>query len=515
MTNSTQNFSDREALKLGRNITWSYLAYATTIGLPLLTIPFYVRLLGHELYGQWLVILSITSYLGLANLGMGQTLINRIAAASALGKRDDVAALASTGFFAYVGIGLFVLLAAIASVPWVGNALTRASANPALFAFAIYFGFLVVSFPLRTFSGALQALERVDLERKINVRWDVIRAISVIGALIGGFKLVAIAAITGALTTLSSINVSSFALRLLPEIRPRIANFSGAVLRDLVKPSAAFLGVQIGGTLIFAVDNIVIGYALGAEAVTQYAVPFRLTMAAHALFSVGLVALMPTITANYARGHEVVLKTGFVFAVRLALLYGTVAAVMLWLLGPRFIELWAGRGVFPGEATYGLQVVLFLLLIMCAVPSTFLWATTRHYAWSALTVFDGVLNLALSLWWVRHLGLAGVIAATVVASLLTDAWYLPFAGLRALGPNARDVAAELVRPCAIALSVLVLTFVAWSATNPASLVQLVVIAALATAAAVAAFGLFVFTREEREAGRSWIVRMLRAGPEAA
>ncbi|MGH7949880.1 MAG: lipopolysaccharide biosynthesis protein [Candidatus Binataceae bacterium] len=515
MTEPTPGATDREALKLGRNITWSYLAHLATTCLPLLTVPFYVRLLGHDLYGQWLVIVSITSYLGLANLGMGQTLINRIAAAVALNKRDKVAELASTGFFAYLGIGLLVISAVGVAAPWVTDSLARASANSALAAFAIYFGFLVVSFPLRTFSGALQALERVDLERKINIYWEIVRALTVIGALYAGFRLVAIAAIIGALTTLSSLNVAAIAMRILPELRPRISYFSRSLLRDLVKPSAAFLGVQIGTTLIFAVDNIVIGYSLGAAAVTRYAVPFRLTMAAAALFSVGLVALTPTITANYTRGQAAVLETGFVFAARLALLYGTVAAVMLWLIGPHFIDLWAGRGVFPGHATYALQVLFFLLSLASSVPATILWATTRHYAWSALAVFEGILNLALSLWWVRHWGLAGVIAATVTASLLTNAWYLPFAGLRALGPGARDAAVQLIRPCAIALAVLILTFVVWSAIRPASLVQLTLVAALATFTAVAAFATLVFTREEREAGRSWILRMVRAGAEAA
>ncbi|MGH9577457.1 MAG: lipopolysaccharide biosynthesis protein, partial [Terriglobales bacterium] len=419
MREPTPAATDRESLKLGRNITWSYLAHLATHGLPLLTVPFYVRLLGHDLYGQWLVILSITSYLGLANLGMGQTLINRIASAVALGRRDEVALLASTGFFAYVGIDLLVILAVVVAAPWVTDSLARESANPALVAFAIYFGFLALSFPLRTFSAALQALERVDLERKINTYWEFFRAFIVIGALYAGFRLVAIAAIIGALTTLSSVNVCAIAVRILPELRPRIAKFSRALLRDLVKPSAAFLGVQIGTTLIFAVDNIVIGYALGAGAVTRYAVPFRLTMAAAALFSVGLVALTPTIAANYARGQEAVLNTGFVFAARLALLYGTVAAVMLWLLGPRFIELWAGPGVFPGHAAFGLQVAFFLVSLANSVPATILWATTRHYAWSVLMVFEGLLNLALSLWWVRHWGLTGVIAATVTAALLT------------------------------------------------------------------------------------------------
>ncbi|MGH7864456.1 MAG: hypothetical protein ACREQB_05675, partial [Candidatus Binataceae bacterium] len=101
------------------------------------------------------------------------------------------------------------------------------------------------------------------------------------------------------------------------------------------------------------------------------------------------------------------------------------------------------------------------------------------------------------------------------AALLTNAWYLPVAGLRALGSGARDAAVQLRRPCAIALAILILTFAAWSELRPASLIQLTLLAGFATFTTVAAFALFVFSREERDAGKSWIVRMVRTGAEAA
>ena len=71
------------------------------IVVPLVMIPIYLRCLGGRTYGAWLVILSITSYLNLANLGMGQTLNNRIAEAVAQNRHDEIDPLVSTTFFGY------------------------------------------------------------------------------------------------------------------------------------------------------------------------------------------------------------------------------------------------------------------------------------------------------------------------------------------------------------------------------------------------------------------------------
>ena len=73
--------------RFARNMLWSYLGWGASALAPLVTVPFCVRYLGPQVYGEWLVILSITSYLGLANLGLAQTAANRIAEAIAYRRR--------------------------------------------------------------------------------------------------------------------------------------------------------------------------------------------------------------------------------------------------------------------------------------------------------------------------------------------------------------------------------------------------------------------------------------------
>src|SRR5712691_11052375 len=102
---------------LRRNIICSYFNCAVSIALPFVMIPIYLRCLVHQTYGAWIVILSITSYLGLANLGIGQTLNNRVAESVAKDHPAEIGPLISTAFFGYAAIASVLTLALVATAP--------------------------------------------------------------------------------------------------------------------------------------------------------------------------------------------------------------------------------------------------------------------------------------------------------------------------------------------------------------------------------------------------------------
>jgi O-antigen/teichoic acid export membrane protein len=466
-------------------------------------VPLYIQYLGAKTYGDWIVILSLASYLELANLGMGQTITNRVAESVATGRTSEVGDLVSTAFFSYLALAATALAALALFTPYLAARLDLRAHAVALTALAVYLAMNLLSFPLRVNLLVLQGFERVDQEQAIVATTTAARVIALTVALLAGLRLVGVAFINGAAAMAMASAAYLFSRRLGAEIRPRLSRFSARLLRAMLAPSIAFFGVQAGTTLILGTDNLVIGYALGSVAVTTYAVPFRLIMLGRGLFTVAIGAMVPTIAASYARRHVAELRRAFILATRLGLAYGAGATVALWILGPGFIRLWAGPGVFPGRATFGLQLFVLFNAAWLATASTILWATTHHYAWSALTIFEGVLNLALSLWWVRVWGLPGVIGATIVASVLTNSWYLPYRAMRVLeiapGAALRELGpALLLAGCSVA-AVLVLwepTAASWPETIRAALI--------AEPALLAAFALIAFGRGERQVALDWI-----------
>ncbi|MGH7782132.1 MAG: lipopolysaccharide biosynthesis protein [Candidatus Binataceae bacterium] len=491
---------------LGRSIAWSYANWLAGFAAPLILIPLYVRMLGHERYGQWLVILSVASYLGLASLGSWQAVGNRIAEAVARKDGGEVNRLVSTGFIAYSGTIGAVVLAVFALTPIVWSRLMPAAGAEVKDAFYVFIALAALAFPFRAPAIMLRAFERVDLEQIIATCSNVGRIAVMAAALIAGFKLIAVALIQGGTMLASGIAAYAVATRIAPDSRPRLSRFSRSLLSSLIKPSLGFFGLTVASTLAFGIDNLVIGYAIGAGAVTQYAVPFRLIVIVSGAFATGTAALWPTITKLHASDRLDVLRRGFMLLMRLGMLFAGLVGIALWFLGPGFIRLWAGAGVFPGRATFGLQIILMIVQILLIPADAVLMATTRHYVYAALAVFEGGLNLVLSLWWVRHWGLAGVIGGTLAARMLTNGWYLPAAALSTLeippGRAARELGGALV-VCGAAMAAVVMLWFLGDVLPPWR--NLAIVTAAAETIFLAVYVLLGCTRADRQLARDLLV----------
>lgn len=493
------------AVRLHKNIAWSYLNWGTSMVLPLVMIPIYLRCLGHPTYGAWLVILSVTSYLSLANLGIGQTLNNRIAEAVAQKRDDRIGTLVSTAFFGYAAIGIVLALVLAMAAPQIEQRLAGGATGSVLRPLFIYTSLTLLSFPFRVFPCVLRGFERVDQDQAIIAATNTVRVAMLALALFSGLKLTAVATINGGAEILLPMAAFSLSRRLSPEVLPRFKNFSRAMLVGMFRPSLGFFSIQVANTLITGVDNLVIGYALGTAAVTAYAVPFRITTMLVGLFSVAVSALNPTVTVRYSQGTRYALARGYLFSLRISMLYGTAGAIALWVVGPDLLRVWAGAGVFPGYRAYALMLVLFMITVIAMPASSILWATSRHYVWAIMSLAEGSLNLVLSLWLVRYFGLAGVIGATVIASSLLTFWYLPYAALRTLDIPIPDAIRELAPGFAVSVLALAASAILWNPHRGASLLYAFGWCFAVLVAYTIAFAWFGFSRTQRKTAVGWIM----------
>jgi len=484
-----------------RSISSSYANWAVSFLVPLIMLPLFVRFLGAELYGTWVVILSVLTYVGLAELGFWQAFGNRAAEMVAAGRRTEIAHLVSTAFFAYAALAVLLIALFEGAGPALWGRLFGAGAQDSAFtAFAAVFVLSALALPFKTYAMLLRSFERVDREQRIGLWSNLARSVAMALALVAGFQLVAIAAIHGLAILAAGLAAYVASIRITPEARPRLSRFSLATMRTLAKPGIAFWMLGVAYTLTFGLDNLVIGYVLGAEAVTSYAVPLRLVLVPMGIFAVGFASLWPTVTQHYARRNLDVLRRGFNLGLRLAILYGVASAIALWIAGPALIDWWVGPGVFPDRVTFGLQLALLVIQVLLIPADTVLMATSRHYGYAAMAVTEGALNLVLSLWWVHLFGLAGVVAGTVAARLLTNGWYMQLAALRTLEVSLRSEIKRLLVPALVAAAVLVAVAALSDELLQRSAALSLALAVAAASAFALAYVLLGLSREDRAAG---------------
>jgi O-antigen/teichoic acid export membrane protein len=450
-------------------------------------------------YGEWLVIYTIVSSLYLASSGFDQTLVNRIAEAKTAGEGSQIATMISTILCLYAALACLLILAFGLLAPNLSRLFVSQGDTSAAWALFLFGALVALALPFRTHLMLLRGLERVYEEQKIATWTSICRLVAIPTVLFCGLRLSAVSAVYGGTTLCGGVVAYLRARSFLDEADPQRSLVSFRTLRLLIAPSLAFALLQIAGRVGFGIDNLVIGYALGPEHVTRYAVPYYMMLVGSGVFSTLTTALLPTITTMYARNDDAGVRHALSVLTRIAFVYAGAASVTLWIAGRHLLVWWAGAGIYPGDRVFTMMIFLLIIQIVIEPPWILLIATSRHYGTAAMHTIESILNLALSLWWVQRWGLSGVIAGTVVARIITTGWYIPVTAMWLVDVHFADVRLALTAPTLLAASAGTLACLFMAVRHPFSIVPNPIIAGFAIIILAAAFTYMIFSRDERKA----------------
>jgi len=490
-----------------KNITFSYVNQASALITAIVLVPVFTRLLGQREYGEWLVISTVVANLYLAASAFDLTLVNKIAEAKTEGERSLTAKIVSNALLLYTGlacvlIGVFTLLASALCRLFISHDDIHSASAMCLLGVL-----MALALPFRTYLMLLRGLERVFEEQRIGTCINLCRLLAIPAAVLCGLKLLAVSAIYGGTALLGGMIGYLRARLLAREARARPAIVSFHTLGHLIRPSLAFALLGVAGRVGFGIDNLVIGHALGPEQVTRYAVPFGLMLVGTRIYSTLTMALVPTITTMYARNNIGGIRHTLSVLVRISLVYAGAAGIALWVTGRCVLIWWAGTGIYPGARTFGLMILLLIMQVLIEPWWILLVATTQHYGAAAIHTVESVLNLALSLLWVRKWGLSGVIAGTLVARALTSAWYIPLKAIWIMNLHFADIPFASRCPV-LAAGIASFTFLAVR-SSLFSIVPRPVAGVFVASLFAFAFAYVSFSREERRAAIDQTQSLLR------
>jgi O-antigen/teichoic acid export membrane protein len=184
---------------------------------------------------------------------------------------------------------------------------------------------------------------------------------------------------------------------------------------------------------LFWSDNVVVGAILGPAAVTYYAIGGNLIDNSRGILTTLTSILIPMATSMDARGERAALQRLLVRATRSIFLVMYPLVVGFIVLGYPFIRLWMGAEYAPISSR---------VLILLAVPLLFapiqsvcgqvLYATNRHQFNSYIAIAHALVNLGISIYLAKRIGLLGVAWGTLLPALVVSAIILPWYTLRTL-----------------------------------------------------------------------------------
>lgn len=490
--------------RIARAIASNYVALGAQAGLLLVLTPYVIDRRGADVFGAFALVLAVTGYTRLLDLGMGPTVARHIARAP--DDRSEVSATAAASIVVSA-----VLAAVVLVITGVALAVFGTGSGDGLgvaLAIGVLSGTLQV--PLRTFGHVLYGLNRLPARNAFTTLRAIVVLVATVAAIESGAGLAGFVAAGAAGEVATAVAQALYTLRIVPGLAPRLSRVDVAHVRSLTRFSVGVLALSVSSQVVLYGNTVVLSSVEGASAVALYTVAARLVEAATLALSQISDVFMPILSGLDADGRHQRARE----VTRLGTLAGLVTAMplvgLLIALGPGLIAAWVGDD-FSAAA---LPLALLASGIAFNAPLRFLvlWSigAGRHRKVAMIATVDAVAAVALSIALVFPLGVDGVALASLITFTVSNLLLLPWL-------IARDLRlppwSAYYRPLAISLLTVAPTTVAvrigLDGLQNAPAVVVLAAAALWLVGHAAALALLLVPGEQRRAALRLLGRRLR------
>jgi O-antigen/teichoic acid export membrane protein len=398
----------------------SYAARSVTLVTTLVSVPLTLSYLGPERYGMWMTISSIIALLSFTDFGLGNGLLNSIAAANGKSDRDAAARFVSSGLVMLVGIAavigtLFFLVYGLVSWPRVFNVTSSTATAEAGLATAVFVACFLINIPLS-----------VPQQVRVAYQEGYINSLFVGSGNLLGLALVLLAisthaglpilvlAMAGAPLLTSAVNAGLLA-RTRRYLRPRLSLVSRGSASALLRTGLLFFVLQLAVAVGYSTNAIIVAQLIGPDAVSEYTVATKLFLIPTTLVSLALLPLWPAYREAIVRGDSSWVRQTFLRSLRLVFGIAVPFSFFLVVFGIQLVRYWVGTTVQP---SFILILGVGIWTVMSGIGNAFAMLLNGAQAIRPQVIMATLMasaNIALSIWLTQRIGVAGVVWGSIIA----------------------------------------------------------------------------------------------------
>jgi O-antigen/teichoic acid export membrane protein len=428
--------------RLARAIASNYVVLAIQAGSLLLLAPLIISHQGIATFGRWSLIVAITGYLRLLDLGVGPATARSVAVASG---STELSAAVSTTACLLAGVGLVAVVSAV------GVGVTAPSVGPGhefQLALAVAITSLAIQLPLTVADQVLYGLDRI-VERNL---FGGLRAsasfLTMAVFVILGQRLVVFVLAGASAELVIAVAQAAFVWITVPGLRMSVSSVGGRQLRQVGRISIGIFGLSVASQLVVYSDTIVVGAFLGASTTGVYSIAMRIIGSATQFLNQASDVFLPRFSSAHATGSEVGAGRGVAVATRLTVCIAFALIGVFVAFGDRLIHVWVGAGF--DRAWVPLLLLSGSLALNAPLRFAVLWAIAgnQHQRIARFALAEAAVNVALTLAVVGPLGIRGVAAVSMVTFTISNGWLIPRFVFPRLGLNWLT---DFVRPIGLAL----------------------------------------------------------------
>lgn len=419
--------SDRTSI-IKRNILGSFAIRGASVLISFLMVPLTIGYISQELYGVWLTLSSVLTWIGFLDMGFGQGLKNKLTEAIAKDDWSRAKSLVSTTYFMMILIFLpvgIILECSIHIINWSRllnvNLIYESQIEKVMY---VLIAFVCIQMVINVFISVVAAFQKVALSNLFNTIGNFL-ALIIIYVLTKTCppSLMAMAFSVGAMPILVTMVVSViFYSSKFKIISPSYFFIDKTKIKDLFSLGYKFFIANIQVVILYQSTNILISNVSSPLQVTSYNIAYKYLNIAMMVYCIITSPLWPAYTDAYFKKDFQWMKNIRAKMTKI-LLVSIVMCVLMMFVSNFVYKIWVGENVvIPKMMTFlvGIYVMIYCWVNLNATIIAGIGVMKLN---TYILIFGMFAHIPLSLFLSKFIGVYGVLLSMIMINLIYGAVY--------------------------------------------------------------------------------------------
>ncbi len=395
----------------------------------LVQIPFFLHFWSEPVFGNWIILNAIPSYLSFSNIGFGSVAGNEMTMAEAREDRETALRVFQSCWWLIFWVMLatsLVIAAALFFVP-VGTLLNVHFISETDCRWII--GYLGFSILLGQFEQLLQSAYRCVGRYPYGSFIKSCMSLAAFGAMLVpvgmGFGPRTTALVFAAVNVGGTVVLGLMVRHDIPWIRFGWQHASFSEIKRMTPLAFAFMGFPIGNALNLQGTLQAVSYALGPIAVVVFNTARTVSRVALQMVQMISGTFEPEFSRSFAQNDIPLVRTLHRHACQMALIIALGIVALMVLGGPTFLHHWTQGKVPPSRPLLMLLLTVVVFYSLWSTSSTVMYATNQHQKLAGIYLAATGVTVLVTFALARVYGLYGAAASLILSEIIMNFYVLP------------------------------------------------------------------------------------------
>lgn len=406
-------------LAVKKNIIYSILIKVLSIVVSFMLVPMTIGYVSSELYGVWLTLSSILTWLTFLDLGFSQGMKNKLTEAIANDDWERGKKLVSTTYFLMILIFVPVCIIIQFLIPVVDWCkllnISTIYQDDIIKTLHVLMAFCCLQMVVNVVVSVIAAFQRVALSNSFGVIGNVI-SLGIIFALTKLcppsllYLCFSLAAMPIVVTIIASIILFSGSMK---RVAPSFRSIEMPLTKDLFTLGYKFFIINIQAVVLYQATNVIISNVSSPLWVTSYNIAYKYLSIAMMLFTVATQPLWPAYTDAYVRGDYEWMKKARKRMTKV-LLSSMLSCLAMLVASPLVYKLWIGQDATVPFIMSALVAIYVSIYCWMTLNGTLIVGMGKIKLETYLVLIGMIIHIPLSFFLSKSIGAYGVIISMII-----------------------------------------------------------------------------------------------------